>query len=134
MADFKKEAQKLTSSMDDWYIGPMEDKGNLKVQLGTKAVFVVSLKEGGNPDNPYIYFTFDHFLKSEEMFRFNDIYVVVDAQLEAVNEKKEQILPIVDNTRDLIAYLQREFTEQEKLRKTSPVFCFSISGMKSCGG
>jgi len=124
VADFKKEAQKLTSSMDDWYIGPMEDKGNLKVQLGTKAVFVVSLKEGGNPDNPYIYFTFDHFLKSEEMFRFNDIYVVVDAQLEAVNEKKEQILPIVDNTRDLIAYLQREFTEQEKIKKNQSSLLF----------
>lgn len=120
MEEFCTQVEKLglAQSMDDWYVGPCGSQEDcLKLQLGNKAVFKVRVALlHGEGDN--CYFEFSNFLPQEEMFRFNDIYVAFDADLDASNYQKEFIQNGTENTRALLLYLGQQFAEQDKIKNS----------------
>ena len=114
---YQIERQGLHNSMDDWYIGPYPQRNILKLQLGTKVAFKVHVSLPTQEDKT-CYFEFLDFLPREDMFRFNDIFVTFDAQLDTMLYQKEYIQNYTENTTDLLLYIEKQFEEQSKIKNS----------------
>lgn len=120
LSKFTTQVEKLglDESMDDWYVGPCDPQSDkLKLQLGNKVAFQVHVSLPSSEED-VCYFEFSDFLPKEDMFRFNDVFVVFDAKLDAMPYQKKNIKAYTENTKDLLIYLEKQFAEQNKIKNS----------------
>lgn len=116
--EFKKKVEDCNAGLshDFWYIGPTkEDK--FQFQLGSLLGFICHVRQ--DPKTGKINgFVLERLIDDKEMFRFNDIFLAIDADLHAISEKTP------DTARDgyledLFLYLGKEFERQKRIKSTS---------------
>ncbi|OKL37882.1 AAA domain-containing protein [Domibacillus mangrovi] len=102
-----------TNEADEWKIGPLDASSTLiKLQLGEKLVFAVRFMDGVQS-----YFYFECILPLEESFQPEDIFVVMDAEFEMVEEQDFELLSekTYEHMLDLSVMLFKEFKIQQQL-------------------
>ncbi|MBQ3337398.1 MAG: AAA family ATPase [Selenomonadaceae bacterium] len=103
---------------DEWYMAPISDGENFsqtiyKCQLGQKLAFQASFTEDEFPK-----LCFEKFLPDEEMISADDIFVALDAELNAVTAERAETIPLdgLHESKNLLIYLSVEFLKQRRIK------------------
>ncbi|SFC09399.1 Superfamily I DNA and/or RNA helicase [Bacillus sp. OV322] len=103
----------FSNEADEWKIGPIDETSSLiKLQLGDKLIFAVRFIEGARS-----YFYFEGMLPLEDSFKPEDVFVVMDAEFEMVEEQDIELLSesAYEHMLDLSIMLFKEFKIQQQL-------------------
>lgn len=112
------EKRNALENYDEWYMAPIADgeifsRTKYKCQLGQKVVFQAAFTE---EEFPKLYF--EKFLPDEEMIAANDIFVALDAELDAMLAENAGKISAVQEREslNLFIYLSAEFLKQRRIK------------------